>query len=357
MFSKLSIDRFRGFKHLRVEPLDRFNLFLGQNNVGKTALLESIFLLVGPTNPELSLRLSGLRGIEQFKNDPEDIWGWLFYGKKIDTDILLRADLANGTNRSLKIELKERKEIRFETNSKRTIEVNRRSVGTTSTAGEPSELVIDYRDEHKRRSTSKAFINETGIGFERGKSILLPTSIFISPRGGNNPDNAERYSKLEETGGEAELFPALRVLEPRLTRLAVLVTGGVPILHCDVGIGRMIPLPLMGEGLGRLLTLLLSITASKGGVVMIDEIETGLHYSAMTKIWTAVAKAARTADVQIFATTHSFECLRAAYDSFSEYSFYDFQMHRLERKGDQVEAIHYDRDMIQTAINSGLEMR
>lgn len=60
MFRKLSIDRFRGFKRLRMEGLERFNLVLGRNNVGKTAFLEAIFLLVGPTNPELPLKIGAM---------------------------------------------------------------------------------------------------------------------------------------------------------------------------------------------------------------------------------------------------------------------------------------------------------
>jgi AAA15 family ATPase/GTPase len=87
MFRALSITGFRGFSKLKIPQLDRFNLFLGQNNVGKTALLEAIFLLVGPTTPELTVRISGFRGIEQFRNDPEELWGWFFYNKNLKSTI------------------------------------------------------------------------------------------------------------------------------------------------------------------------------------------------------------------------------------------------------------------------------
>jgi AAA15 family ATPase/GTPase len=66
MFRSLSICGFRGFQDLRVDDLDRFSLFLGPNNVGKTAVLEAIFLMAGPTNPDLPLRVNAFRGIEQF---------------------------------------------------------------------------------------------------------------------------------------------------------------------------------------------------------------------------------------------------------------------------------------------------
>ena len=143
--------------------------------------------------------------------------------------------------------------------------------------------------------------------FDRGKGHVAPDSIFVGARGGLSAENAERYSKLEEIGEEGALIAPLTSLEPRLKRLSVLVTSNGPTIHGDIGIGRLVPLPMMGEGVARLLTLLLAIESAKGGIVMVDEIESGFHYSVIREVWTALARAARQSDVQIFASTHSFE--------------------------------------------------
>src|SRR5262245_61250543 len=87
MLESISISRFRGFSKLTIDSLDRFNLILGRNNSGKTAVLEAMLLLSGPTNPELPLTLNGLRGIDQVRNDAEEIWGWLFHNKKTESNI------------------------------------------------------------------------------------------------------------------------------------------------------------------------------------------------------------------------------------------------------------------------------
>jgi AAA15 family ATPase/GTPase len=113
----------------------------------------------------------------------------------------------------------------------------------------------------------------------------------------------------------------------------------------------------MGEGIGRLLTLLLAIVSSENGVVMLDEIETGLHYSAMQGVWTALAQAARKANVQVFASTHSWECFKAAHDSFAESEQYDLRAHRVDRTDGTVSATTYDQEMIETALMHGLELR
>lgn len=91
--------------------------------------------------------------------------------------------------------------------------------------------------------------------------------------------------------------------------------------------------------------------------MLIDEIETGLHYSAMSAAWTAIAQAARASNVQVFATTHSFECMRAAYESFADADPYDLAVQRLDRSDGDVAATMYDKDMLETALTSGIEVR
>jgi ABC-type multidrug transport system ATPase subunit len=91
-----------------------------------------------------------------------------------------------------------------------------------------------------------------------------------------------------------------------------LVSGGLPMINGDIGIGRLIPLPLLGEGTVRLLEILLAISTTRDGVVLIDEIENGLHYSVLKKVWKAIAQYARKSNSQIVTTTHSWESIEAA---------------------------------------------
>ncbi|HVA46689.1 MAG TPA: AAA family ATPase [Pirellulales bacterium] len=354
-FHSVTIDRFRGFRHLELDGLERFNLILGRNNVGKTALLESLFLLLGPTNPQLTIAVSAFRGIDQFRSDPEDLWGWLFYEKNMDQEISLHCETDTG-RRSLRITLTAPKEVNVKRGTKAAARKAPRVTQATTNIG-PSELQFHYQDEKRQNTLSRAYIKETGIALEHGRQIKFPTSIFVTARGGYAAENAERFSKLEEVGRELEIVEPLRVIEPRLKRLAVIVTGAGPIIHGDIDLGRMIPLPLMGEGIGRLMTLLLAVAESKDGVVLIDEIETGLHYSAMPAAWTAIAQAARASNVQVFATTHSFECMRAAYESFADADPYDLAVQRIDRSDGEVTATVYDKDMLETALTSGIEVR
>src|SRR3954452_10370521 len=96
---------------------------------------------------------------------------------------------------------------------------------------------------------------------------------------------------------------------------------------------------LMGEGMVRLLSLVLEITNASNGVVLIDEIETGLHHSVLRTVWRAIGKASRRSNTQVFATTHSWECISAAHEAFLESGHYDLRLHRLERINGDIKAI------------------
>ena len=168
---------------------------------------------------------------------------------------------------------------------------------------------------------------------------------------------SERYGKLELYDKQDVLLKALQLIEPRLRRLTVVVAGGVPILHGDIQIGRLVPLPIMGEGMARLTSLILHISNAENGVVLVDEVENGLHYSVMGKVWTAIGEAARQFNTQVFATTHSRECIIAAHESFLKSGIYDFRLHRLDRVENTIETKTYDQEALSAAIEIGLEVR
>jgi AAA15 family ATPase/GTPase len=93
------------------------------------------------------------------------------------------------------------------------------------------------------------------------------------------------------------------------------------------------------------------------GVALVDEIENGLHHSILSKVWQVIGDAARRFDTQIFAATHSFECIQAAHQAFEKSESYDFQLHRLERIAGKIQAVTYDQETLAAAVKSDLEVR
>ncbi len=107
MYRSFTIKNFRSFREFTLDQLERVNLIAGKNDVGKTALLEGIFLQLAPNRPELALTINGFRGIEQIEIDPEEIWGWLFFDKQIAHAIELSSVSDTEQRRLLSIRLVE----------------------------------------------------------------------------------------------------------------------------------------------------------------------------------------------------------------------------------------------------------
>src|SRR5205085_12017984 len=97
-------------------------------------------------------------------------------------------------------------------------------------------------------------------------------------------EEATRFGLLDIEGKLKMVIDFLQILEPRLQSLSTVTMGQPSLIYGDIGIGRKIPLAHMGEGMDRLLSIVLAIATSRDGLVLIDEFEHGIHQSGMTKI-------------------------------------------------------------------------
>ena len=131
------------------------------------------------------------------------------------------------------------------------------------------------------------------------------------------------------------------------------------MIYADTGMGRMAPIALMGEGVKRLLTIALAFLHARGTAILIDEIENGLHYSKLKEVWKWLIYLSQEFNVQVFATTHSYECIVAANNAFTELKSDELHLHRLYRRSESepVKAITYTKDMLETNIEYFWELR
>ena len=107
----------------------------------------------------------------------------------------------------------------------------------------------------------------------------------------------------------------------------------------------------------RLAELAVNITNAPGGFVLVDEIENGFHHSVMSKVWKAIALAAKQSNTQVFATTHSWECIKAAHEAFASEETYDFRLHRLGWLKGEVKAVTYNQGVLAASLKHELEVR
>lgn len=370
MYKSFSVRNFCGLRDLKIDSLERVNLITGKNNMGKTALLEALSLHARPNDPGSVHILSLLRG--RALRDAEDLFHSLFIRFNPKSEIHLEAYGDWGANsRTLHIKLV-RSDVTEQPLTASTAELQHQDyMSYVSQPPYEDRIEFAYTDETSETFLSAGRIVETrSTDGKVGITLLSKTiqtrhvpSALIFLASGQRPthrEDAERFGRIEIVGKQKRVEAIVKLLEPCLNRLTVVPHASTSMLYADLeGYERLLPLALLGDGMVRLLSLAVAIGNAENGIVLVDEIENGLHHTVMKKIWSGIAQFAREFNVQIFATTQSWECIRSAHEAFSEDELYDFRLHRLERvkDTDDIRAVSYDQETLDIALKKELEVR
>ncbi len=371
MLSSLAITNFRNHQDLQLNSLGRINLIAGRNGAGKTSLLEALWILSGPDTPELSGRINNLRGASILFS--QDAFRDLFYQFNHEHYIEIKAHGDWGSDpRKLQISLQKRVQDQ-QIQQKRGMQPEF-AVSNVSMTESDDELVFEYTHDDKSKYTARAWlyeqivsdnsigpgeITEWGILQQKERIANRPISVLMASAYRENEQRiASRLGELQLRSSDQEVLRLLRPLEPKLKSLISITIGKRSAVHANFdGIGRPIPVRLVGEGFNRMLELALSMEIARGGQLLVDEIENGLHYSVLKDVFSVLSEFAQNSDVQIFATTHSAECIDAAQRALGHKDESEFTVFRLDRANDRTKAVRFDQEMLDTAINHNMEIR
>jgi AAA15 family ATPase/GTPase len=367
MFRSIKIENFRGFEHFELEQLGRINLLVGLNNSGKTSILEAVQLLCSRTNLEPLAQIMLKRG-EYFRSDNEsrvnrsdtqlDICH-LFFGHEIKPkDKFSISSMNDGLNEELicSIEYFSGQTNLFEAESEE-INFNIKWNGSNARYELSSDGGIPLF--RPRRSPIVVHTSVEDVDMESFKTQFISSSSL------NIDKAAELFDQIVLTPNESLVEEALRIIEPEIERIALVRSerarlstnnrGGfiIRLRNSD----QRIPIGSMGDGVWRILALALAIVCAKGGVLLVDEIDTGLHFSTMSKMWKLIWETARKLDVQVFATTHNSDCWTslAMIAEEAENTEDEISIQRIER--DQEKAVAFSKKEIVIAAERGIEVR
>jgi len=348
MITSLELHNFRGFKLMKLDGCPRFNIIVGPNASGKTALLEAIFL-ASANSPEAALRLRAWRGLAQQveitpdKSSFSELWGDLFFWGVESKELFVLLDDSERGSRKFS--------ITYETKGELTLPIGKQPINSTIIAP------LSFR----WLSGGKESIAEVEIS-EKGMKIgtvpaLFPAVFVSSSHVISTHENASRYSRLSQAGKELDFLNTLQAIYPFIRGLSIELNAGVPAIFATVeGVAKKIPIPLLGGGINKYLGILLGIQYAAGGVALIDEMENGFFYKSLPQVWYGVVKACLETNTQVFLTTHSLECLRAALPTIKG-NENQFSLIRMERREGQCVPRVFTGHEFAAAIEQEIEFR
>lgn len=255
MYTGFRARNFRCFRDLQVKGLRRVNLIAGENNVGKSALLEALYLHVGAYNPLLVVSIAALRGISAYRvkygNIEDPPWQSLFREFDEGQDIEL---IGEGCARAARKMLVRSKEYAGTALPALNGATALRVAEASSTQETPRALELT---DVSRGDATRLYFEKEAF---RTEPASLPPAAFpgflLSARGAPEfKEDTELYGRLDLKNQQNELIRILQLIEPRLTRLSTIVAGGEPMLHADIGWPRLVPIAYLGDGVLRLARL------------------------------------------------------------------------------------------------------
>jgi ABC-type dipeptide/oligopeptide/nickel transport system ATPase subunit len=390
VLNSLEIRRFRCFRELRIAHLGRVNLIVGKNNVGKSTLLEALRLFARPAS--LGDLLEIFSGRDEIFTAELEEWSRshvpslpvdsLFFGRKATPgeENAITIGPINSTDDILRIVLNI---------SNLQLLPAMQSVG-------PDKAVVNEIIT-KPYTTLRSLIFRVGPA---AKSILVGIATserlgFVpSTAGGSSPDVESSTMPIREfplhsvgpdglslniivrlwddvslSSLEGDVIGALRIISPEVERVAtkgpgdrIRATSQVKSVVNRVPFAKVqtdeepIPLRAMGDGVNRLFGIALALVHAKDGLLLVDEIENGIHYSVQADLWRLVFETAARLNVQVFATTHSYDCIKAFEEAARE-SEEEGVLVRLARKGDRTLVGEFDERELEIAVEGEIEIR
>jgi energy-coupling factor transporter ATP-binding protein EcfA2 len=349
MLTRMRLTNFRCFDETEIGGLKRVNLVIGPNGSGKTALLEALFLLLG-SNPELALRFKMLRGVLDpgtFRLslpsfDVARLWDDLFFGLDRQRRLEIAADdTLKGSRRLVVAQVEERV---------KTIPLGERP----ATVEAPVSFTLESR---AGAFTMRPVATPGGLRVEEiphpELALFFPAHFRTSAE-----ETAQRLSELSKRNAAEQVLAPLRRLFPEVRGLSVENDAGNWAVYFELSAGLpRIPAVYHSAGAGKYLDYLLGIAAYEAHTLLIDEFDNGLYYATLERAWRGVFELAEARGAQIFATTHSRECIEAVLPLLTERPDAFNVIRMAGGGGKRVSVETLDTHAFAAAVEQGYEVR
>ncbi len=360
LLDSLEIKGYRCFEHLTIEKLGRVNLIVGKNNVGKTALLEALRIYANH-------RDSGVIQDIIFERNESSVKNNLSLESSKENNVAVRNLLFNRPVFSGKLFPVKDSDYFIIAEAGRDLDYIKKRMLSYHTEKDDFNSIFDQAVTEAVGAKTTSVFYDYDTSDKVPRLLYFPTknrdinNLFINSKGLETEKLVEFWDLIALTALEDEVIKALSLLLPALNRIDFIgypngSTHRVPVVRVD-DVKERLPLKSFGEGMTRLLGISLSLVQCENGMLLIDEIESGLHYSVLLDVWRLIFKTARDLNIQVFATTHSSDCVKAFQRAAEEDKQDEGMLIRLVRKGDRIKAFLFDEKELETVVENDIEVR
>ena len=341
------VENFKRFSHFEISDLKQINLIVGDNNVGKTSLLEALVLD---------------ENIDQLLFNFLNALAWREVGgpKLFPTNYLRYFISSYGNKITYNIKT---------ANDEKTIALEVKEVSTLN----PDEIILVQKKLMLNKDTQKYIaIFDDGINKQvaflndqlRSVKLYVPLVPFHL---GYKDDLVRFYSEKIQPSKklQAELVENLKIFISDIEDIDI-STNVIPdqpyIVIRLKNRDETMPLTMFGDGAVKLFRILCEIAMCSGSRLLVDEIDTGVYFARFNQYWQTILKAAEANSVQIFATTHSIDCLKYFNEVLKDDNLKHLQkkskVFALKELPDKtVKAYGYDFENFNSAIENEIEIR
>ena len=380
MLDSLYVYNFRIFDKLTIKRLGKVNLIVGKNNSGKSCLLEALRVYARNASPALLYDLVKQRGedweVETSEDDLlvreiENPIRYLFHGYHFPGfgGTLLEIGPLDNERDRIKLYIRPYQYIETEEGHRKRVLVDQQDltddlegierVITLEQNGGSRRLILLDRDFIRRNTATSRFRPLQSTSDTRAKLDVqfVPTKHMSSKHVGVLWDEINTRPTLRK-----KVFRALQLIDSDIREVVLIGQGrnrNSPILLYENG--NRLPIGSLGDGTIHLFHIILALVNARDGLLLIDEFENGLHYLVQPKVWGLIFELAETLNVQVFATTHSWDCVGGFQQATRQRDTKAMLVHLghsvMESEQGRIVATTYDNEELQMATRTGLELR
>lgn len=369
LITKLTINGYRGLSNLDINQFGKVNLITGRNNSGKSTILECIRLLVTGGSIQTFKEILDYR--EEFATESGSDGSSGEYGFSPLSSLFFGCPDVHSSGVNFSIDAVGKLPSRVSSLKAgigwfvRKTDEQQQTISYEPVADLFDETAdsfpaIDLAIAGRKRVIPLTRFMRRPLGRVEPDSLVVPC-VYLDPFSSRSTYQlGVMWDAIALTDSEKDVVQALKVISDDIEGVSMIGTERVGRGRTAIARSRRfrspIPLRTFGDGVNRLFGIVLSICNAKNGILLIDEIENGLHYSVQTAVWTMVFNLARSLNVQVFATTHSWDCVMG-FQSAAEASAEEGVLIRIDRRGDAVVPTHFSEADLKIASRDQVEVR